>query len=190
MSSVLPVSPLIIVVASHVMRLQLLRRPSSRCSTSGVSGVQAGVGNGSGQLVHSAEGSGCGACRGGTDFGSAAFLRRSFRRKHVWAFSSNGLLSCSEARRGINRSPAEISITAVPKFLREELFQYPIRRAPALHVTLYLQIEGFTDSCLEGAAIICRRAVLGHLLHRSSVWTKAQLLNQRVCSYGPGLCSR
>ena len=51
----------LVVVASYGMRLQLLRRLSYRCSTSGVSGAQAGVGNGSGQLVHSAEGSGCGA---------------------------------------------------------------------------------------------------------------------------------
>ena len=138
----------LVVVASHVMRLQLLLRLSSRCSTSGVSGAQAGVGNGSGQLVHSAEGSGCGACRGGTDFRSAAFLRGSFRHKHVQAFRSNDLISCcgSEARRETNRSTAQISITAVPKFLREELLQYPIRRAPALRGQLCLQIEGCVDS--------------------------------------------
>ena len=65
--------------------------------------------------------------RCGTDFRSAAFLRRSFRREHVKAFSSNDLLSCCgpEARRETNRSSAWISITAVPKFLREELFQHP-----------------------------------------------------------------
>ena len=38
----------LVVVVSHRMRLQLLRILSSRCSTSGVSGAQAGVGNRSG----------------------------------------------------------------------------------------------------------------------------------------------
>ena len=40
-----------------------------------------------------------------------------------------------------------------------------VRRAPALHVTQHLQIEGFTDSCLEGAAIIChQRLVVPYLV--------------------------